>query len=790
MAQLKRQRRCRRRTNAGLVFLIALCLALVSPEPARADSEPAPLQLEISMNGFPLNVIGAFALMPDGKVASPRSELQELGVAVNGDGPPEELIVLDTIAGLSYVYDDELQTIALEIANASRLARGIDASGKGDLPDPVSSNGLVLNYSAYAAASYDIADALMDVNGGSLSLDARGFSNWGTLQQTGVVGTTTFADMTVLRLDTVWSYSDEKRMLSYMLGDVVSGGLDWTRPMRLGGGQIRRNFSLRPDLVTMPLPSVEGTAGVPSTVDVYIDGIKAYSSRLQEGPFRIDGIPVYTSSGTARVILTDPTGREIESELDFFTSPDLLRTGLLDFSMEAGLARRSYGTESFDYAGEPAAIASLRYGITDIITGQAHAEAGMGLYSGGLGILLGAGRLGTVNAAVAASTHEGGEGVFIHGSWQGQFGNLGLAASTSRTFGDFKDLVTVSAVPVDGKLESGVPRALDQLSVTYSLPRWQSGVGLSFIHREAEDGERSLLLSGSYSQSFSNNMAVYATAFADFGDEKEYGLFAGVSFPLGKTMTSSTSGSLNGNGWNASADVSKPYGDGELPVAWRVSHAEGDSRRTSASGSLRTSKGVLDGNIAQADGALRANAAYDGALVMTGGDIMAGRHIHDSFAIVDAGAEGVSVEYENRFAGKTGSNGKILLPSLNAYQKNKIAIDVSDLPLNADFEETEMIVVPRELSGVAVNFGVKKDQKAALVILADTQGNLLPESSEVTLEGTGESFLSGYDGQVYLTGIAAANTITVKHGGNQCRATFNYDGDSESQTTIGPVTCS
>ena len=742
------------------------------------------------MNGFPLNVIGAFALMADGKVASPRSELQELGVAVSGDGPPEELIVLDTIAGLSYVYDEEMQTIALEVATTSRVAKDIDASGKGDLPEPVSSNGLVLNYSAYAAASYDIPDALMDVNGGSLSLDARGFSNWGTIQQTGVIGTTTFADMTVLRLDTVWSYSDQKRLLSYRLGDVVSGGLGWTRPVRLGGGQVRRNFGLRPDLVTMPLPAIEGTAGVPSTVDVYIDGVKAYSNKIQEGPFKIDSIPVFTSSGTAKVVLTDPSGREVESESEFFTSPDLLKRDLYDFSIEAGLARRSYGTENFDYADEPAAVASLRYGITDIITGEAHAEGGMGLYQGGLGILLSAGQFGTVNAAVAASTHEGDLGYFVHAAWQGQFGNLGLAASTSRTFGEFKDLATVSALPVDGKLESGVPRALDQLSVTYSLPKWQSGVGLSFIHREAEDGERSLLLSGSYSQSFSNNVAVYATAFADFGDEKEYGLFAGVSIPLGKSMTSSASGSLNGNGWNASADISKPYGDGDTPVAWRVSHAEGDSRRTSASGSVRTSKGVLDANISQAEGALRANAAFDGALVMTGGSIMAGRHIHDSFAIVDAGAAGVAVEYENRFAGRTGSNGRILLPSLNAYQKNKIAIDVADLPINADFEETEMIVVPRELSGVAVSFGVKKDQKAALVILADAQGNLLPESAEVTLEGSGESFLTGYDGQVYLTGIEPENAITVKHGGNQCRATFSYDGGSESQTTIGPVTCS
>ncbi|MCB1378612.1 MAG: fimbrial biogenesis outer membrane usher protein [Alphaproteobacteria bacterium] len=789
MAPLKRQRRCRRQTNAGLVFLVALLLALVSPELARADSEPAPLQLEISMNGFALNVIGAFALMPDGRIASPRSELLELGIAVPGDGPPDELIPLHSIAGLSYVYDDELQTIELEVASSSRVAKGIDASSDGDAPEPMSGNGMVLNYGAYAAASYNIQDSLLDVNGGSLSLDARAFSDLGTLQQTGVIGTTTFSDMTALRLDTVWSRSDPKRMLTYQIGDIVSGGLNWTRPVRLGGGQVRRNFGLRPDLITMPLPGIEGSAAVPSTLDVYIDGIKSYSNKVQEGPFKIDSIPVFTNSGTAKVVLTDSTGREVESETEFYASPDMLKTDLLDFSVEAGVVRRSYGTESFDYGSEPAAVASLRYGVSDIITGEAHAEAGMGLYDAGVGALLNGGRFGIFNAAVAASSHEGDLGLFLHAGWEAQFGRLGISASSSRAFGGFKDLAAVSAIPSDDEDSADVPRALDQLSLTYSFPELQSGVGLSFIHREAADGERALILSGSYSQNFSNNMAFYATAFADFGDEREYGAFAGLSIPLGKTMTASTSGSLSKDGWSAAADVSKPYGDEELPVAWRVSHAEGESRYSAASGSVRTSKGVLEGNIIQGDDKLRANASLDGSLVWTGSDVMAGRHIHDAFAIVDAGAEGVTVEYENRYAGKTGSNGKLLLPSLNAYQKNKIAIDVADLPINAEFQETESIVVPREMSGILVSFGVKKDQTAALVILVDQDGKVIPESSEVTIEGTDESFLVGYDGQVYLTGVSDTTRLTVKYAGNHCQATFAYSPDNESQTTIGPVTC-
>ncbi len=276
-------------------------------EPAMDGQAHADLQLEVKVNGYPLNAIGAFALLPDGRIGSPRSELREIGVAVP-DGNPEDIIPLDSIAGLSYVYDEENQVIDLEISEAVRRPKELDAAQlKGDL-EPTASYGMVLNYTAFGAASYNIEEDLAAINGGSLNLDARAFSPFGTLRQTGIVGTTTFSDFDALRLDTSWTYSDEKRALTAQLGDIVSGGLSWTRPVRLGGAQIRRNFRVRPDLITMPVPVVEGSARVPSTLDVYIDGMKAYSGALQEGPFRVDNLPVYTQDGTMRVVLTDATG--------------------------------------------------------------------------------------------------------------------------------------------------------------------------------------------------------------------------------------------------------------------------------------------------------------------------------------------------------------------------------------------------------------------------------------------------------------------------------------------------
>ena len=73
----------------------------------------------------------------------------------------------------------------------------------------------------------------------------------------------------VKRLNTTWSYSDPERLITYRAGDFVSGGLPWTRPVFLGGMQVQRNFTLRPDLVTLPVPILSGHCGGPSTLEVY-----------------------------------------------------------------------------------------------------------------------------------------------------------------------------------------------------------------------------------------------------------------------------------------------------------------------------------------------------------------------------------------------------------------------------------------------------------------------------------------------------------------------------------------
>ena len=137
--------------------------------------------------------------------------------------------------------------------------------------------------------------------------------------------------------------------------------------------------------------------------------------------------------------------------------------------------------------------------------------------------------------------------------------------------------------------------------------------------------------------------------------------------------------------------------------------------------------------------------------------------------------------------GFTDSSGRALIPTLRSYQKNKIAIDTRNLPVDADIATTQDIVAPADRSGVRVNFGVRTNTSAAILVLTAPNGQPLPAGSQGRIEG-GEAFVVGYDGRAWVKGLAARNTLSVATAERQCRATFDYSARPTEQVVI-PAVC-
>ena len=767
-------------------------------DPATGDDAGQKLYLEVFINGNPTNLIAEFAQTGEGQFASTAKELDELGIRVPEGSKPDDLIELSSL-GASAHYDEDAQRLDIRLP-PERLKRNVyDLAGKREMPQPSpGGTGFVLNYGLFASGRSDARFTHAAFNGASAHLEGWVYSPLGTVLSAVVARSGQGGGPPqAIRLQSHWTYVDVKRAVRYQVGDVISAGPSWARPMRLGGVQVTRNFRLRPDIIATPLPSISGTAAVPTVIDVYVNNLKVHSREVPAGPFEIANIPALSQGGVARLVMHDASGREIVRERRFYVSPRLLRKDLMEFSFSAGVPRNNFGTKSLDYDWRwPVATGSVRYGLSDKLTLHAHAQAARDL------ALIGGGATGLLfdrvllQAAGAVSHSRLGTGFLSQLTLETRLWGLAINASSLRTHGDFADAATIAALRIHAAAGDSVlagthmPRALESLNLGYAFPDLGGSVSLGLVHARSRDGTTTNNLNIGYNQGLFGKASLYVTALIDLDHPREPGIFAGLSMPLGGDASASLGVSHDANGHvRTTASYDKPLKMKDGSVGWRARVTYGDLKSVEASLAWRSPVATFRGTAMRIGKGTLAQASVDGAIVVADGALFAANRITDAFAIVNAGARGVRVRHENRVVGRTRRDGRLLVTSLRSLERNKISIDPETLPADAIIDDDKTFVVPGVRAGVVVNFKTRRTTQAALVILHDARGKPLPAGSEVRLQGAKETFIVGYDGETFLDGLKAHNVVEADTGGKTCTARFDFTPGKEVQAVIGPVVC-
>jgi outer membrane usher protein len=801
-----------RRHRLFAVLTLVLVLGSAAGR-VRADEAGQKMQLEVVLNGSPTQLIGAFVMHDDRRIAARQQELEEMGLNPQGHASPNKLIVLDELFGLTYRYDEPTQRIFITAPEELLVTKEYNLSHRPQSTAPAPTDyGAVLNYSLFASGGTKPDVQSVAFNGATATLDGRVFTPYGTLSQSALMQSTLNDRFTPLRLNTTFAFSDYDTMTTYRAGDMISGGLAWTRPVRIGGMQVQRNFGLRPDLVTLPLPSAVGTAAVPSTADIYINNVKTYSQDVGTGPYMLTNLPAISGSGTARIVLRDASGHTTEANLPFFVSSLLLTPGVFDFSLEAGVPRLSFGTTADTYVAKPVGSASMRYGMFDWLTFAGHAEGGAGLLNASAGLMARTGSFGVASVAAAASHYGTGTGFQSYLSYETKILGVNISASSQMTFGPYDDLASVTARLLQSTstdpynissyiglstqvnaintplfTSARAPKALNRISIGAPLPFSKANLGGSFIQTTDAAGINSDIVTATLSVGFSD-AAVFATAFTTVGGKKNTGFLVGLSMPIGETVSVSTSVSGGTGGTTVNADAIKPLAAKPGSIGWRVRDSEGASAQRSAAVSYRSTYMRTEAGVSQNSNGVQGTAEVEGAIATLGGGVFFANRIDDAFAVVETGVPGIEVFHENRSAGITDSAGRALIPSLRSYQNNKIAIDTTTLPVDADIATTESWIVPADRSGVRLNFAVQTNIRPAVVVFKTPNGELLAAGAHGQVEG-GESFTVGYDGRAYIKNLAAANTVTIALLDRECHAAFPYEGRPNEQVVISSVIC-
>ena len=741
---------------------------LLAATPAAAE----PLIVQVRLNGVDTGEVLRFDL-EDGQVKAPPSTLDAVGLRSADDLTDSGDVALHDLPGVDYRLDRTSETLDIT-AGAERLISHILSQPHHPFQPPDRAAwGAVLNYGVYAVAGAGQAAQVSAIS------EARLFGPLGVLSNSFTLRHAPGdANDGYRRLDTTYELNDYEHARRFVVGDFITASLPWTTPVRGAGISLSTDFSLRPDIVTQPLPQLRSAVNTPSTVDVYVDGARRFTSKAPAGPFAVDGVPTVDGSGRLTMVVTDALGRQTTQTLSFYAASELLRAGTSAFALEVGALRHDYGGEGDGY-GDPFATATARRGLTDNFTAELHAAASPRVRSVGLGLVASVKGAAVVSAAVNASDSAQGSGAQLYLAVRRETPTYSLFATTRQSTSQFRDMGREETEPIR--------RAETLAGAAFRAGRWGAISATYSDMRSDKDAFR--VTNIGWSRGF-GRVSLHADALSTAGSRRDTVVSVGLSLPLGGGRSASAYAAARGSGVSASADVIQTPVD-DKGWGWRLSGAaasgandpprlEGEARRD-------TDHGEFGLGLSGSSAGPAARAYGSGALIWMGGAPRAVRQVGESFALIETGEPNIGVSVENRPIGHTDADGRLLAVKLSPQIASRVSLEAETVPLSDVIDAPVAAVRPPRGAGVLVRMPVRH-AAAAMATFVNPSGEPLRVGLEVSVNGR-PSGIIGFDGAAYLVGLEPHNILEIQDQSGACRLEVSYAPSPGAPERLGPFTC-
>ncbi|MFK8880245.1 MULTISPECIES: fimbria/pilus outer membrane usher protein [unclassified Enterobacter] len=575
------------------------------------------------------------------------------------------------------------------------------------------------------------------------------------------------------RLETRWQWDNTDSLTTLALGDSITTGTRWSRQVRFGGLHWARNFELDPQLNTEPRSRYSDTAVLPSTVDLYIDGLRQSTQHVTPGAFTLDTLPTFTGSGQAQLVITDINGQRRTVQLDVYGAPGMLAEGLSSGSLDIGWMRQNYAQRSDDYAASPMLDAGWRYGVNNQLTLALHTEQQHKLRNIGTGIdWLISPDAGIVSQHVAVSDSPYGQGTQWGLGWQWNGSGTSISASTVRTDAAFADNARMSgAVPVSRS---------DSVWLSHSFSHLGTP-GVGWVEQDIQ-GNKQRYLNASWSVLLPAHLSAtlsYTRSFTDASSNVQLLL----SLPLGRQDTLS----LQANQDSPRMDYRHQPDDQTGGWSWQLGQSVGEQRERFADVGYLGHAGEWHVGLEQGANARNQYASAEGSLTLLDNSLHALRYNEQGLALVSTRGIGhVPVMLENRPAGETDEEGYLLLTDLPRYHNSKVTINPLDLPSDVIASVTDMYARPGNSSAVKVDFNVHH-AVTVQARLVDSRGAPIPLGSIVSTPHG--ATIVGRDGFIWLEDPPLPGELLVKTGEGECRVTLPAPRTASSIQNIGEQPC-
>lgn len=759
------------------------------------------LFLNISMNTNASEDLVAVKQSKQGKLYIRARDLKVLRLKIDEQTPENQWVCINELQGIQFQYQENEQTLKLKVPSSMLTGYAVDLNGQQitspDLLKMKPLNAAILNYSLYNSIINDENTFSGSVEG--IFNSALGNFSSGALYN----GSNDNSDRHEkwVRLETKWQYVDPEKIRLYTLGDFISNSPDWGSSVRLAGFQWSSAYTQRGDIVTSALPQFSGSAALPSTLDLYVNQQKIYSGLVPSGPFDIKQLP-FISGNEVTLVTTDATGQQSITKKPYYFSSKILAKDINEFSVDVGVPRYNYGLESNQYDDATFASGAIRYGYSNSLTLSGGVEASTDSLSNlGTGFAKNILGIAVINADIAASQYKDENGYSALLGLEGRISkNISFNSSYRKVFDNYFDLARVSQVRYlkDNQINAESQNYLSYSALADEIFRaginynFYAGYGAYLGYNQIKYSNNSYkLLSANLSGSINKNWGFYTSAYKDYENNKDYGIYFALRYTPSSKFNAITSVSSDSGRLSYRQEI---FGLSEPQIGsfgWGgYVERDQDAKENNASlyASYRARAAYLTGRYNRSGDNDQVALSATGSLVAAAGRIFAANEIGEGYAVVTNAGPQSQILNGGVNLGFTDKAGRFLIPSLMPYQENHIYLDPSYLPLNWSVKATDQKTVVGYRQGTLVDFGAHQ-VISGLVRLVDQNNSPLLPGYSVRINGQQQGIV-GYDGEVFIQNLLKQNKLEVDlldHG--SCQVDFSYNSNQYSTQKLGPYIC-
>ncbi len=335
----------------------------------------------------------------------------------------------------------------------------------------------------------------------------------------------------------------------------------------------------------------------PSDVEVIVNGAVLQRLKLRPGTYNIRDLPLATGANEIELAITDDTGTRRTESLTTFAAGNQLAAGESEWAVALGAPSYLRDNERiYEDDGSYLGTGHLRYGLTDMLTGEAHLQGDNETVMGGGGVIAQT-PWGVFGLQGALSTGSNGIGAAADVSW---------------------DLINFSGFL--GERKESLSLAAEYRSSNFRRPGDFTATATGIIYPEFNYWLR---LSGSYSVALDWSMAATLSGRYQLADESQASISPftvkgdryGIDLSLSRPISPMASASLLLGYSNESflRDVSELQGpaDPSFRAAFRINLRPDDKTTVSASYDTLDRYGSVSGYRSDGNGIGRWDTSVD-----------------------------------------------------------------------------------------------------------------------------------------------------------------------------------